>query len=182
MSSGTDCRVTNARAAIWTGSISIDLCANYQGHRLLVKSIHSQVFDSLSIFSHLKELVSIHAENSLSNLAEAPDHHRSTAVGDADLEVIGGYTVLVSAVARFTKVVGTVVEHLLLSDWACLIEHLSVTCLRDEDPRQITVQVAVEGLTSHDVRVLLHVLFNLFNQKSGCLGGLLKSAFIRLLA
>ena len=100
-----------------------------------MQSIHSQVFDSLSIFSHLKEFVSIDVENSLPNLTETPDHHGSTAVGDADLEVIGGHTVLVSAVARFTEVVGTVVEHLLLGDWACLIEHLSVTGLRNEDPR-----------------------------------------------
>ena len=94
---------------------------------------------------HSLELSSVHAENSLANLAEAAQHEGTAAVGDTEREVVSGYSGVVHAIVGITEFAISSREQLLLVRLAGQVEHLAVGILWHEYPRKITVQVAIEG-------------------------------------
>ena len=66
-----------------------------------------------------------------------------------------------------------ILHHLLLADLARIVKHLPVGAFWDEDPGKVAIQVAVEWLATSHFRILLNMLLELRNQKSGCLASLL---------
>ena len=97
---------------------------------------------------HSLELSSVHAENSLANLAEAAQHEGTAAVGDAEREVVSGYSGVVYTIVSITEFSITSRKQLLLVRLAGQVEHLAVWTLRHEYPRKITVYVAIEGASA----------------------------------
>lgn len=93
---------------------------------------------------HSLELSSVHAKNSLANLAEAAQHEGAAAVGDAEREVVSGYGIVVPATACISVRAISIRKQLLLVCLTSQVEHLAVRTLGHEYPRQITVHVAIE--------------------------------------
>ena len=56
---------------VLSSSVLIDLGANDQAHRSLMKSVHGEVFDGLHIFVHCGKFSGTDAKHDLAHLTEA---------------------------------------------------------------------------------------------------------------
>ena len=97
---------------------------------------------------HSLELTSVHAKNSLANLTKAAQNERTAAVRDSEREVVSGYGGVVPTIVSINKLAISSRKQLLLILLAGQVKHLAVGTLGHEYPRQITVQVAIEGASA----------------------------------